>query len=158
MNRIIDKIRNDEGRVKFKTNWLGFSAIKAAMKTPLFTNEKIIEFVNSFFPELIQQGLGSFALTSCASKCDILGLRASVKQLIAEINAITTSYDKPINVFEKINETFELKEKPAGGRKQKTRRGRKHRGHKQKSRRGHKQKSRRGHKTRRHKRRSTRKH
>jgi len=139
MNRMIDKIRGDEGRVKFKTNWVGFSAIKTAMHTPLFTNEKIIKFVNSFFPELIQQGLGSFALTSCASNCNILGLTASVKQLIYEINQITTSYKKPINVFEKINETFELKGKSAGGR----------RGHKQKSRRGHKQKTRRGHKSRR---------
>jgi Fe2+ transport system protein B len=150
LNRMIDKIRGDKGRVKFETNWLGISAVKVAMHTPRFTNEKIIAFVKSFFPELIQQGLGSFALTSCASNCNILGLTASVKQLITEINAITTSYDKPINVFEKINETFESKGKSAGGRKQKSRRGRKHRGHKQKSRRGHK--------TRRHKRRSTRKH
>ena len=154
MNRMIDKIRGDEGRVKFKTNWLKFSAIKAAMHTPLFTNETIIEFVNSFFPELIQQGLGSFALTSCASNCNILGLTASVKQLITEINQITTSYKKPINVFEKINETFELKGKSAGGRKQKSRRGHKHRGHKQKSRRGHKtrrgQKKFRGNNTKKH--------
>jgi hypothetical protein len=154
INRMIDKIRGDEGRVKFKTNWVGFSAMKAAMHTPLFTNKIIIEFVNSFFPELIQQGLGSFALTSCASNCNILVLTASVKQLISVINQITTSYKKPINVFEKINETFELKGKSAGGRKHKSRRG-----HKQKTRRGHK--SRRGHKqkTRRHRhRRSTCKH
>ena len=153
LNRMIDKIRDDKGRVKFKTNWVGFNAVKVAMHTPLFNNAKIIEFVESFFPELIQQ-VGSFALASCASNCNIQVLTASVKQLIHEINGITTSNDKPINVFVKINETFELKEKSAGGRKQKTRRG-----HKQKSRRGHKQKTRRGHKTRRHRhRRSTRKH
>jgi hypothetical protein len=152
LNRMIDKIRGDKGHVKFETNWLGISAVKVAMHTPLFTNEKIIAFVKSFFPELIQQGLGSFALTSCASNCNIQVVTASVKHLISVINEITMSDDddKPINVFKKINDTFKLKGKSAGGRKQKSRRGHKHRGHKQKTRRGHK--------TRRHKRRSTRKH
>ena len=150
LNRMIDKIRDDKGRVKFKTNCVGFNAVKVAMHTPLFNNAKIIEFVESFFPELIQQ-VGSFALASCASNCNIQVLTASVKQLIHEINRITMSDDKPINVFENINDTFKLKEKSAGGHK--------HRGHKQRSRRGHKQKTRRGHKTRRHRhRRSTRKH
>ena len=168
MNRIIEKIKKDEGRIKFKTG-LKYSAIKMGMNSFLFSNKRVIDYVKSFFPLLIStsvldsQGhiverkklptLDEF----CAGSydCNMKFLGSTIKTIIDDFNKITTTSKSPWNVYEYIEDIFELKPEYAGGRKQKTRRG-----HKQRSRRGHKQKSRRGHKTRhsRHSRRSTRKH
>ena len=141
MEPILVKLQNDQGSyVKFKPPPSFFkdpitntrvNALLVMLKSA--TTTRFVKFLKDkdnklFIDELIH---------ACERKCNVNDLANNISELLELKRDV-------------IVELFELKEKPAGGRKQKSRRGHKHRGHKQKSRRGHK--------TRRHKRRSTRKH
>lgn len=116
MNRIITKIKDDDGRVKFKTNLFGFSSIKTAFN--LIPNERCIEAVRSFLRQLTNPPELS---AICASSCNVQFLCKVIEQTMKYINDTVSSHDKPMSVFVVINDTFELKAKSAGGRKQKSR-------------------------------------
>jgi hypothetical protein len=167
MNRIIEKIKKDEGRIKFKTG-LKYSAIKMGMNSFLFSNKRVIDYVKSFFPLLIStsvldsQGhiverkklptLDEF----CAGSydCNMKFLGSTIKTIIDDFNKITTTSKSPWNVYEYIEDIFELKPESAGGRRTCKQKHRRHktRGHKSRM---HKNKTR---GSRRHNRHSTRKH
>ena len=167
MNRIIEKIKKDEGRIKFKTG-LKYSAIKMGMNSFLFKNKRVIDYVKSFFPFLIStrvldsQGhiverkklptLDEF----CAGSydCNVKFLSSTIKTIIDDFNKITTTSKSPWNVYEYIDDIFELKPEYAGGRRTCKQKHRRHktRGHKSRM---HKNKTR---GSRRHNRHSTRKH
>jgi hypothetical protein len=156
---IVSKLAEDQGKyVKFKEVPFAFKAFNAS---PSFLQKRTVDAVldkginelNSLMEPICapigkdaSPGEDAVAGEDVQTDNDIM-----LARLTAAVQSMITFYVHA--EIDYLNDTFELKPKSAGGRKQKSRRGRK-----QKSRRGHKQKSRRGHKTRRHKRRSMRKH
>jgi nucleoside-triphosphatase THEP1 len=145
MNRIVDKIKRDQGHIQFKTDMKN-RLIKAAMNTWFFKNETVIDYVKSFFPLLIRSGSVPTLDNFCGAslQCDVQFLSSMIYQIMLSFDNITTTSRERWSVFKYIGQVFELKEKPAGGRRT---RKQKHRRHKT-----------RGHKSRRHNRHSTRKH
>lgn len=145
MNRIVDKIKREQGYIQFKTD-LKNRLIKTAMNSWLFNNKTVIDYVKSFFPLLITSGSVPTLDNFCGAslQCDVQFLSSMIYQIMVSFDNITRTSSEPWSVFEYIGQVFELKEKPAGGRRT---RKQKHRRHKT-----------RGHKSRRHNRHSTRKH